>query len=176
MATAVISRPRTRVTAPSPARWQSALKRALAEGVQVRQVNDSGLWIATSGTQDGVAYTLTVVNGVALDCSCPAGMHDDRVCKHRAAYWHLMGILELDEPEPDPPASIAPVPAAPVPSLRLVAAAHQTPDALAQPAAVLSMARVTCGGCGRTGVAITGRVPADPRCHACRTSAPRLAA
>jgi hypothetical protein len=32
----------------------------------------------------------------------------DPVCLHRAAYWYAQGVLELD-PEPEPPASAAPV-------------------------------------------------------------------
>ena len=32
----------------------------------------------------------------------------DPVCLHRAAYWYEQGVLELD-PEPEPPASAAPV-------------------------------------------------------------------
>ena len=32
----------------------------------------------------------------------------DPVCLHRAAYWYAQGMLELD-PEPEPPASAAPV-------------------------------------------------------------------
>ena len=31
----------------------------------------------------------------------------DPVCLHRAAYWHAVGVLELD-PEPETPASAAP--------------------------------------------------------------------
>jgi len=32
----------------------------------------------------------------------------DPICLHRAAYWYAQGVLELD-PEPEPPASAAPV-------------------------------------------------------------------
>jgi hypothetical protein len=32
----------------------------------------------------------------------------DPVCLHRAAYWYARGVLGLD-PEPEPPASAAPV-------------------------------------------------------------------
>jgi hypothetical protein len=34
--------------ANTPARWQAALRRALDEGVQVRQLAGCGMWIATS--------------------------------------------------------------------------------------------------------------------------------
>jgi hypothetical protein len=32
----------------------------------------------------------------------------DPVCLHRAPYWYAQGVLELD-PEPEPPASAAPI-------------------------------------------------------------------
>src|SRR5579884_407158 len=86
----------------NPARWQAALKRALAEGVQVRQLAGSGMWIATSGTDATTAYEVS-----QFGCSCPAGEFGDPVCKHRAAYWHALGILELDD-EPEPPTPAAP--------------------------------------------------------------------
>jgi hypothetical protein len=92
----------------TPERWQRALARGLAEGVTVRQVNDSGAWVATSGTDATMACLLEVTGNVAHGCSCPAGEHDDPVCKHRAAYFILIGALD-PTPEPDPPAPAAPV-------------------------------------------------------------------
>ncbi len=77
----------------TPARWQTALRRAVAEGVQVRQLAGSGAWIATSGSDVTAAY-LVSANG----CECQAGEYGDPVCKHRAAYWHALGRLDL-EPE-----------------------------------------------------------------------------
>lgn len=97
MATQMQRRNRT----ASPERWQKALARGLAEGVQVRQLNDSGAWVATSGTDANVAYLLPVTGDVAHGCTCPAGQHDDPVCKHRAIFYHLIGLLD---PEPEPPA------------------------------------------------------------------------
>ena len=90
----------------TPARWQKAVARAFGEGIQVRQLQGSGGWIATSGTDAGAAYELAVTGNVAHGCSCLAGLNDDPVCKHRAAFYLLIGALE---PEPDPPASAAPV-------------------------------------------------------------------
>jgi hypothetical protein len=44
-----------------------------------------------------------------ISCDCEAAMlGGDPVCLHRAAYWYAQGVLELD-PEPEPPASAAPV-------------------------------------------------------------------
>jgi len=91
--------------APSPARWQGALRRALAAGVQVRQIGSTGQWIATSATDPTAAYELAIVNGVAHGCTCQAGQHGDPVCCHRARWWFAAGLLSL---EADP---AAPLPA-----------------------------------------------------------------
>ncbi len=78
----------------TPERWQAALKRALDEGIQVRQLVGSGAWIATSGSDTAAAYLVS-----AQGCECQAGEYGDPVCKHRAAYWRALGALDL-EPEP----------------------------------------------------------------------------
>src|SRR5690348_7755106 len=97
----MVTTTRRRVTAASPARWAKALERAIAEGVQVRQLATSGVWVATSGTQAGLAYVVT-----GDGCECRAAAEGDAVCKHRALFWYLMGIL--DRPEPEPPTPAAP--------------------------------------------------------------------
>ncbi|MDP9357354.1 MAG: SWIM zinc finger family protein [Chloroflexota bacterium] len=84
-------------------RWQAALQRALAEGIQVRQLAGSGAWVASSGTDTTAAY-LVSANG----CECQAGEYGDPICKHRAAYWHALGALDLD---PKPAAAARPAPA-----------------------------------------------------------------
>lgn len=92
----------------TPARWQAALARAIAEGVQVRQLAGCGAWIATSGTDAATAYEVG-----AGGCECQAGPFGDPICKHRAAYWHAQGLLDLDldpEPEPTAPTASASVP------------------------------------------------------------------
>ncbi|MBA3516100.1 MAG: hypothetical protein H0T75_00225 [Rhizobiales bacterium] len=94
---------RTNRTA-SPEQWRSALARAIAEGVQVRQLAGSGAWIATSGHDATVAYQVAVSGGVAHGCDCPAGEHGAPVCKHRALWYHLAGLLD---PELDPAAPTA---------------------------------------------------------------------
>jgi hypothetical protein len=80
--------------ASTPQRWQAALTRARREGVEVRQLVGSGGWIATSGTDRRAAYELDVTGGVVHGCACPAALHDDPVCKHRAAYWVALGIVD----------------------------------------------------------------------------------
>ena len=85
--------------APSPERWQKAVQRAIAEGIEVRQVNDSGAWVANSGSHKNVAYTLSVTSGIVHACTCPAGTFGDPCCKHVARFYLDAGVLDVDEPE-----------------------------------------------------------------------------
>src|SRR5215204_7146753 len=85
-------------------RWQRALERALFAGVDAKQLAGSGEWIVSSASRPGLAYR---TDGVSCDCEA-AMLGGDPVCLHRAAYWYAQGVLELD-PEPEPPASAAPV-------------------------------------------------------------------
>ncbi len=78
----------------TPERWQAALARARKEGVEVRQLVGSGGWIATSGSDRRAAYELEVTSGIVHGCACPAALHDDPVCKHRAAYWGALGVVD----------------------------------------------------------------------------------
>ncbi len=107
MVQSVTTRP---VRRASHERWQAALQRALDEGVQVRQLAGSGAWIATSGSDAAAAY-LVSGNG----CECQAGEFGDPICKHRAAYWHALGALDL-ESEPATAARPAPATVATCPS------------------------------------------------------------
>src|SRR5829696_1802203 len=93
----------------SPQRWQHAADRALSEGIEVRQVNASGMWVANSGSQANVAYLLEITGSLVQSCSCPAGTFGDPCRKHAARYYLDAGLLEVDDPEPDPPAAAAPV-------------------------------------------------------------------
>jgi hypothetical protein len=93
---------RTRVE--NPDRWIKAAERAVSEGIQVRQLQGSGQWITTSGTQSGVAYELLVTGNVAHGCDCLAGLNGDPCCKHRAAFYLLIGAIAMPEPEPPAPA------------------------------------------------------------------------
>jgi hypothetical protein len=92
----------------SPERWQRAAQRAIAENIQVRQVNANGMWTASCGSDPKVAYLLEVVAGVVQSCSCPAGEFGDPCCKHAARYYLDAGLLD-PEPEGSPPAPAAPV-------------------------------------------------------------------
>lgn len=93
----------------TPERWQKAAQRAIAEHIEVRQVNATGMWTASSGSDPKLAYVLEVVAGVVRSCSCPAGEFGDPCCKHAARYYLDAGLLD-PEPEGSPPASVvAPV-------------------------------------------------------------------
>lgn len=83
----------TRNISDSPARWQAALDRAIANGIQVRQLASTGQWIATSGSDATVAHELGVTGGIAHECDCLAAQHGDPICQHRAAYYRLIGAL-----------------------------------------------------------------------------------
>jgi hypothetical protein len=72
-----------------------AAERAVTECVQVRQLTGSGQWIANSGSDSTVAYEVEVTGNVAHGCGCLAGLNDDPVCKHRAAFYLLIGALDL---------------------------------------------------------------------------------
>ena len=98
----------TRSRTSSRARWQKAAQRAIDEAIQVRQLQGTGQWIATSGTQSGVAYELSVTGNIAYGCDCLAGLNDDPVCKHRAAWYLAIGALTfIPDPAPAAPALAA---------------------------------------------------------------------
>src|SRR5690606_1785572 len=78
-------------------RWHAALVRAIAEGVEVRQLAGCGGWIATSGSDPETAYEVT-----PWECECHAGQFVDPVCKHRAALLWKLGRLYF-EPDPSRP-------------------------------------------------------------------------
>jgi hypothetical protein len=86
----------------TPERWQRVLELAELAGVQVRQLQGSGQWIVTSGSDPGAAYETD-----GTTCTCPAAqLGGDPVCLHRAAFWHAQGILDF-EPEPPSPSQPA---------------------------------------------------------------------
>lgn len=82
--------------AATPARWQAAAQRAVAEQIQIRQLQSTGEWIATSGSDTNLAYLVAVTGAIAHGCDCLAGLNGDPVCKHRAAYYLSIGALSLD--------------------------------------------------------------------------------
>jgi len=95
----------TRTHVENSARWWKAAERAEQEGVRVCQLQGTGQLIATSGSQCGTAYEVAVTGNIAHGCDCLAGLNGDPVCKHRAAFYLLIGALIM-------PGSEAPAPAA----------------------------------------------------------------
>lgn len=91
----------------TPVRWLRAAERALGEGIQIRQVAGTGQWVASSGSDAAVAYEVQVIGNVAHDCDCLAGLNGDPVCKHRAAFYVLIGALNASPPVPPAPAAAA---------------------------------------------------------------------
>ena len=87
----------------SAARWEKALARALANGLEVFQVADTGERMVTSASQ---LDTLHRTDG--RSCTCAAGLAGDPVCQHRAVVRFVMGWL----PEQSPPEG-SPSPSAP---------------------------------------------------------------
>jgi len=97
-------------------RWIAARNRAVKEGVKVFRIENTGQWVATSGTKPGVAYKLNVTGNLVNSCDCPAG-EQGNVCKHQAAYYDLIGaipseadVLEAEDIARDAAATIAPRP------------------------------------------------------------------
>jgi hypothetical protein len=86
----------------TPKRWQEALERAHKDVIRVRQINSTGQWVAMSADANSEAYDIDVIGAYAYGCSCPASVHGDQVCKHRAAFYEYIGLLELVEGEPPP--------------------------------------------------------------------------
>ena len=90
-------------------RQQRAAQRAIGENIEVRQVNATGMWTATSGSDPKLAYVLEVVAGVVRSCSCPAGEFGDPCCNHAARYDLDAGLLDPEPGAPAPAAPVAPV-------------------------------------------------------------------
>ena len=95
-----------RARTESAERWSKALERALANGLEVFQVSDTGERMVTSASRLDMLHR---TDGAA--CTCEAALGGDPVCQHRAVVRFVMGWL----PEPSPPAP-ARAPGAPVPA------------------------------------------------------------
>lgn len=73
-------------------RWQAALTRALAEGLDVLIEPISGAAFVESASKPGTLYVVS-----AESCSCLAGQHGIP-CKHRACFLAQSGALPLPDP------------------------------------------------------------------------------
>lgn len=100
-----VSRPAKDET-PAQRLYRLACK-AVIEGCRVIRTYGTGHFLVTSGNDPGTAYT--VDRGIRT-CDCP-GFATHQVCKHIAMVLAELG--ELPDPNPDPPAPVAPAIAAP---------------------------------------------------------------
>ena len=83
--------------AESPERWQKALGRAMAAGLEVFRVADTGELMVTSASK---LDTLHRTDGRA--CTCEAALAGDPTCQHRAVARFVLGLL----PASPPPAAV----------------------------------------------------------------------
>lgn len=86
---------------PMQARWERALARAIAAGIDpVRVGGLESTWAVPSATRLDSCYLVTSGEdgAAAADCTCTAASHGDAVCLHRAAVRACLGILALPEP------------------------------------------------------------------------------
>ena len=79
---------RRRNVADTPVRWQRALARARAAGLEVFRVADTGELMVTSASK---LDTLHRTDG--RRCSCEAVLAGDPVCQHRAVARFVLGWL-----------------------------------------------------------------------------------
>jgi hypothetical protein len=83
------------VTTANAQRWQAALKRAIAEAVDILVEPISGEVFCESSTRPGTLYAVS-----RTSCTCKAGQQGVP-CKHRACFLAQLGELSL-EPDPGP--------------------------------------------------------------------------
>jgi hypothetical protein len=73
-------------------RWQRALDRALAEGLDVLTCPATGETFVESGSKPGTLYMVS-----RTSCTCPAGQWGG-ICKHVACYLAQLGEIPVDAP------------------------------------------------------------------------------
>ncbi len=82
------ARPARRTVAATPDRWEKALARAVAAGLEVFRVADTGEVMVSSASK---LDTLHRTDGQR--CSCEAALAGDPVCQHRAVARFVLGWL-----------------------------------------------------------------------------------
>jgi hypothetical protein len=84
---------------PDPRQWIAPVARMLDEHIDVwivASTAEDSCWDATSGTVDGLLYSVLAHHDPAnrqLTCTCPAGAAE-RMCKHVAAVAAAMGLID----------------------------------------------------------------------------------
>lgn len=91
-AVAQYTAPIVRIRQESPARWQAALKRGIAQGLEVLVVADTGERMVTSASK---LDTLHRTDG--YNCTCEAALSGDPVCQHRAAVRFCLNWLRVED-------------------------------------------------------------------------------
>jgi hypothetical protein len=91
-ATAIEQRPRRTESAE---RWQAALRRAIAAGIEPLQIAGTGEWVVTSSTRIGTVYRVT-----PTACECEAAFAGDPCCVHRAVIRQVLGYFDRPQLEP----------------------------------------------------------------------------
>lgn len=81
-------------------RWAKAAVRAIAEGIQGRQIASTGQWVATNGTQSNVCSLLEVTDGAVTRRVCPTGEYGDPCRDHVARFYLDAGMLDPEPPSP----------------------------------------------------------------------------
>jgi len=95
MQTVQVQAPARRTTADTPARWERAIERAFANGVEPLQVAGTGEWVVTSASRVSTVYRTD-----GRRCECEAALAGDPVCQHRAAVRYVLGWLSTPEAAP----------------------------------------------------------------------------
>ena len=79
----------TRLRGESPERWQTALARAFAVGLEVYRLADTRELVVSSATQFDLLHRTD-----GERCTCEAARHGDPVCSHRAVARFVRGLLD----------------------------------------------------------------------------------
>ena len=87
---------------PTPAQWQAAWQRAVANALDLFATADPHTWVVTSASDPGLAHLVTdhrdLPGGPAFRCDCK-GFAGHRVCQHCAVV-----AAAVDAPGPEPAA------------------------------------------------------------------------
>lgn len=86
------------------ARWDAALRRAVAANLTAMRLQDGSFAISSESDEDA-GYLV----GGNFACTCKAATSGNRFCKHAALAMALAGVLPwpVYEPDPEPPAPAA---------------------------------------------------------------------
>ncbi len=79
----------TRLRGESHARWQAALQRAFAVGLEVYRLADTRELVVSSSSQFDLLHRTD-----GERCTCEAARHGDPICSHRAVARFVRGLLD----------------------------------------------------------------------------------